>query len=261
MLAHDPGARRGDDPEELHQLRVTTRRLRAYLRAARPLLDESWAESLRAEARWLGSVLGSARDLDVLLERFRAEVAGLEADDAPYLRGLLDTLEPERVAAYAEVVDGARERPLLALLDRIEAAAAPPLSGEEVPLAKLWHREAKKMRQAFESLGDDSRGRRAARCPHPGEACALRSRPRSPRARRPGKEFVDAAKKVQDILGDHQDSVVAEERIRHWLETTPGSAFAAGRLVQLERDRRVAARAAWPKAWQRLDRAARRAAG
>ena len=136
-------------------MRVTTRRLRAYLRAARPLLDESWAESLRAEVR-CGSVLGSARDLDVLLERFRTEVAGLEADDAPYLRGLLDTLEPERVAPYAEVVAALESDRYLSLLDRIEAAAAPPLSGEEVPLAKLWHREAKKMRRAFESLGDDS---------------------------------------------------------------------------------------------------------
>jgi CHAD domain-containing protein len=261
LLAHDPGARRGDDPEELHQLRVATRRLRAYLRAARPLLDASWAESLRAELRWLGSVLGSARDLDVLLERFRTEVEALEADDAPYLRGLVDTLEPERATAYADVVAALESDRYLTLLDRIEAAAAPPLSGEEVPLAKLWHREAKKMRRAFESLGEDSKDDQL----HAARIRVKRARYAADLAAHElgerGKEFVDAAKKMQDILGDHQDSVVAEARIRHWLETTPGSAFAAGRLVQLERDRRAAARVAWPKAWQRLDRAARRAAG
>lgn len=61
ILAHDPGARLGDDPEDVHQLRVATRRLRAFLRAARPLLEKSWAEDLRAEPGWLGGALGPVR--------------------------------------------------------------------------------------------------------------------------------------------------------------------------------------------------------
>ena len=65
LLAHDPGTRRGDDPEDLHQLRVVTRRQRAFLRAARPLVDSDWATALRAELGWLGGHLGPARDLDV----------------------------------------------------------------------------------------------------------------------------------------------------------------------------------------------------
>jgi CHAD domain-containing protein len=260
LLAHDPGARRGDDPEELHQLRVATRRLRAYLRAARRVLDASWAESLRAELRWLGSVLGAARDLDVLLERFRGEVEALDANDAPYLRGLLDTLESEQQAAYSDVVTALENDRYLTLLDRIEAAAAPPLSGEEVPLAKLWPREVKKMRKTFEALGDNSDDAEL----HAARIRVKRARYAADLASHelgsPGKAFVAAAKKLQDILGDHQDSVVAEERIRRWLETAPGSAFAAGRLVQAEHDRRAAARAASPRAWHRLDRAARKAA-
>ena len=35
LLLHDPGVRLGSDPEDLHQLRVATRRLRAFLRAGR----------------------------------------------------------------------------------------------------------------------------------------------------------------------------------------------------------------------------------
>ena len=56
-------------------------------------------------------------------------------------------------------------------------------------------------------------------------------------------------------------SVVAQERIRDWADTAPDpeSGFAAGRLVQLERDRMAAARAAWPDVWKRLDEAARKA--
>ena len=71
LIAHDPGTRLGDDPEELHQARVATRRLRAVLRAARPLLDPGWTESLRAELSWLGGALGPVRDLDVLLDHLR----------------------------------------------------------------------------------------------------------------------------------------------------------------------------------------------
>ena len=73
MLVHDPGIRLGTDPEELHRFRVATRRLRAFLRVARPILDRSWSEPLRAELRWLGGALGPARDLDVLEDRLTAD--------------------------------------------------------------------------------------------------------------------------------------------------------------------------------------------
>lgn len=260
LLAHDPGTRRGDDAEELHQLRVATRRLRAHLRAARPLLEHSWAESLRAELGWLGSSLGPARDLDVLLAHLRAEIAALGADDAAHLQGLLDTLAAERAAAYVEVAAALDSGRYLSLLDRLEAAASPPLSGVEVPLAKLWHREARKTRRVLAGLGDE-----------PGDDELHAARIRVKRARYAadlaahelgarGASFVSAARRLQDVLGDHQDAVVAEERIRRWLPSAPGSAFAAGRLVQRERERRAAARATWPAARRRFDEAARRAA-
>ncbi|MGB8198188.1 MAG: CHAD domain-containing protein, partial [Pseudonocardiaceae bacterium] len=71
LLAHDPGTRVGADPEELHQMRVAVRRIRAMLKAARPLLDQAWADDLRAELGWLGRALGPVRDADVLIERLR----------------------------------------------------------------------------------------------------------------------------------------------------------------------------------------------
>ena len=99
LLTHDPGTRRGVDPEDLHQLRVATRRLRAFLRAARPLVDKEWAVSLREELGWLGGHLGPARDLDVMLDRLRDEVAAL-GDDGEAVAGPLVALEEERAAAY-----------------------------------------------------------------------------------------------------------------------------------------------------------------
>ena len=72
MILNDPRTRLGE-VEPLHQMRVGTRRLRSDLRTFRPLLDRDWAESLRAELKWLGGSLGAVRDLDVLLERLRRE--------------------------------------------------------------------------------------------------------------------------------------------------------------------------------------------
>ena len=57
ILAHDPGTRLGDDPEDLHDLRVAARRLRAILKVAAPPLDGAWADELRAELDWLGDAL------------------------------------------------------------------------------------------------------------------------------------------------------------------------------------------------------------
>ena len=261
LLAHDPGTRRGDDPEDLHQLRVATRRMRAFLRAARPLVEADWATALRAELGWLGQHLGPARDLDVMLGRLRAEVRALGQHDAEATSGLLDALEAERAAAYRDVVETLGGDRYFALLDRLEIAAAPPLTGDETTLAAIFHREAKRMRRTFAALGESP----ANDALHASRIAVKRARYAADLGAhelgRPGRRFVDIAKRLQDILGDHQDAVVAQDRIRGWAASSPAldSGFAAGRLVQLEQDRMAAARAAWPDTWQQLDKAARRA--
>ncbi len=69
------------------------------------------------------------------------------------------------------------------------------------------------------------------------------------------KGVVQRAKTFQDVLGEHQDSVVAEERLRALSHDAPADqALAAGLLVARERDRRRSARSAWPKAWRALAR-------
>jgi CHAD domain-containing protein len=63
----EPGTRLGEDVEELHDMRVATRRLRAALELFADVLPVR-ARALRAELGWLGRVLGAVRDLDVQLE-------------------------------------------------------------------------------------------------------------------------------------------------------------------------------------------------
>ncbi|MCY7302877.1 MAG: CHAD domain-containing protein, partial [Thermoleophilia bacterium] len=258
LLGHHPGTRRGVDPEDLHQLRVATRRLRAFLRAAGALVEKEWVVSLREELGWLGGHLGPARDLDVMLDRLRSEVAALGDDGAP-AAGLLIALEDEREEAYVDVVEVLGDARYFALLERLERAVAPPLTGDETTLAAIFHREASRMRRKFAALGDDP----ADDVLHHSRIAVKRARYAADLAAfelgRPGQRFVTIAKQLQDILGDHQDAVFAEARIRTWVASDPAGAFAAGRLVQLERDRKAVARAAWPEMWRRLDEAARRA--
>ena len=71
LLANVDGARTGTDPEYVHQVRVSVRRMRAALKsegASVPNVDE-----LQNELKWLGSALGPVRDLDVLIGRLRNE--------------------------------------------------------------------------------------------------------------------------------------------------------------------------------------------
>ena len=65
--------------------------------------------------------------------------------------------------------------------------------------------------------------------------------------------FAEAAADLQDVLGEHQDAVVA----RAWLRQAAASgadAFVAGELSAIEAQAGAAARAAWPKAWKTLSR-------
>jgi CHAD domain-containing protein len=71
-----------------------------------------------------------------------------------------------------------------------------------------------------------------------------------------GRDFVEAAKRLQEVLGEHQDAAVAEERVRAWAGRGSGR-DAAVPLVERERQRKAAARAAWPAAWDGLRRAAK----
>ena len=72
--------------------------------------------------------------------------------------------------------------------------------------------------------------------------------------------FLTHAKRFQDVVGEHQDAVVAEEHLRQLAERGGHeAAFAAGRLAEQQRIRRSRARAELEGAWAELDRAGRRA--
>lgn len=257
LLAHDPGTRLGSDAEDLHQLRVATRRLRAFLRAGRPLLDVAWAEDLRAELGWLGRALGPARDLDVLIDRLAADIAALDAEAAG-AGGLLVALEAERIAARQAVVEALSSDRYLALLDRLEHASDPALSGENVTLASIALAEQRRAHKTLKKLDGDSADDEL----HAARIRVKRARYAAELAAhelgKAGSSYVDAAKELQEVLGDHQDAAIAEARIRAWAPPDADGAAAAARLIELERGRMQRAREAWPAAWAELRRSGKK---
>ena len=252
ILAHDPGTRLGTDPESLHDMRVAVRRARSLLRAGRPLIASD-TQMLSLELQWLGSVLGDVRDLDVLLARLRNEAAGLDAADRAAAGRLLRTLERQRTRVrrtLLKALDGQRYDTLVDRFDEVITTLEPNAS--TVTLKSLAQRELKRLRRDVRALEENP----------PDDALhALRKRGKRTRYAYElsgDKTVVKHAKAFQDVLGEHQDSVVAEERLRALSHDAPADqALAAGLLVEQERGHRADARASWRKAWRRLDRAAK----
>jgi CHAD domain-containing protein len=262
ILAHDPGTRLGTDPEQLHQMRVATRRLRAFLRAARPLLDVEWAEGLRSELAWLGGALGPVRDLDVLLQHLRDDARGLEPREQRALRRIFDLIEDERRRARQSLLEVLRSDRYLALLDHLEAAvAAPAFVESSTPVAGIAAGEFRKLRRHVKHLGPEPTDEELHAVRIFGKRARYAAELAESSVGKRATRFIVEAKVFQDVLGDHQDAVVAEARVREALTQLGGEAlaFAAGRLVEREQARRRAARAAFPESWKRLAKVGKKA--
>jgi CHAD domain-containing protein len=244
---HDPGTRLGRDPESLHDMRVGVRRLRALLRAGKKLVATDSSE-LDRRLKELGRALGAVRDLDVLLERLEEEAAELGGEDFKRGRSLLRALRDDRSRSRRRLLAFLRSEEYLSLLDdtartidRLEP------SGADASLDDLAANAFAKVRKAVRELPGE---------PADEELHAVRKKGK--RARYAGelagrKKSVQRAKKLQDVLGEHQDAVVSARRLRELaVGAPPEQAVAAGRLIEREKERRSEARDAWPKAWKKL---------
>jgi CHAD domain-containing protein len=253
ILAHDPGVRIGDDPEDLHDLRVAVRRLRAILKVAAPPLDREWAEGLRSELDWLGQALGPVRDLDVLIEHLRAEQHTLSEDELSF-SAVLTQLATERIRARRRLLSAMRSGRYLRLLDRLEGAARRPVTRSARPRADDVAADAfSQARKAVGKLGSDPSDRALHKARIRVKRARYAAELASPGARKRVAKLIEAAKDFQDVTGDHQDTVVAVEHLRGIAGTSsPATAFAAGRIAEREHSRRQQLRADLPAAWKRL---------
>ncbi|MDQ4119196.1 MAG: CHAD domain-containing protein [Actinomycetota bacterium] len=272
LLEHEPGTRSGEDIEDLHQMRVAVRRMRAALKSARPLLDAAWADALRAELGWLGRALGPSRDLDVMIDRLRGEISTLPPAEQAAGEVLVGHLERERSAARRAMNAELDDPRYGALVRRLADAVAEPLPEPPEGVARpelidLVRAEARKLHKAVRRAGDDPPDMtlhdlriRTKRLRYTGELVepAMREQggKRTPAAKAVRKTL-KASAGLQEVLGDHQDACVAEHRIRQLLDDLGDApdahvVFAGGRLVERERARAELLRGQWRACWDEL---------
>jgi CHAD domain-containing protein len=261
ILRHDPGVRLGEDPEDVHQFRVATRRLRSDLRTFAPLLDPEPVSEVRGRLRQLGAKAGAARDTDVLADRLKAKGDMLPEQDAPAIGQLLHHLDDQAREARSALLQALRSPGYDQLLDTlVSIAARPPIAAAPPGLADqraadliagLIRRPWRRLKRAAEALRKHSPDTqwhavriRAKRCRYAAEAVA-------PVYGRQARQFAAAVAMVQDILGNQQDTVVAEAWLRNAGAGVSPACIAAGELIAAERLERARLRARWPKVWKR----------
>ncbi|WP_430783286.1 CHAD domain-containing protein [Actinoplanes sp. G11-F43] len=231
ILAHDPGARRGE-PRAVHQMRVGTRRLRSTLKTYKKSVSQS---DLRDELRWLAGVLGAVRDPQVLEEALLGLVEKAGPEFEPSARRVREHLEHRIETGLAELSEALDSDRYLALLDRIDELVdqdslrtADPVKRARKVLAKA----DAKLDEALESgveeeIHESRKGFKQARY-----AVELLVPDHGKLAR----QLVKALTKLQDGLGEYQDSNVARGVLRELGEGSFHFGMLYGRQEQVGRD-------------------------
>src|SRR5450631_4358473 len=240
---HEPGARLGDDPEELHDLRVAGRRMDAILRQFRSYLPPALLR-IRPTLKTVLRALGSARDLDVALIELEAFSRGLPESER-------DSVEPLKRHLVSE--SGRARARMLSVLDSIwvqknlqeltSLLTAPPAASQSSPqlalhaAPKLIGRRYRKLRKGADLLTPDSsmeayhevRGR-AKRLRYALEAVAVIYG-------KPADAMLRTLRRWQEKLGVQQDAAVASRRLKALASAPPKgippeTLFLMGRLAE-----------------------------
>lgn len=250
-------AKADTDPEGVHQVRVAVRRLRAVLKAGVPDAAE-----LRVELGWLGGELGPVRDLDVVLGYFRGQTAGFDARELAAVDRLLAPLTVDRERARKRMVKALRGKRYAALLVALTAASTEPQTivpdKKQPDLTGVIIRPLRKLRELASTMAADATDDELHELRLRGKRLRYAAELAESTGGKPVRRLVRATRALQEVLGDHQDAVVAEDRVRTLLKATtdPEEAFVAGRLVEREQARQAATRSTWRAAYLDVDAAA-----
>jgi CHAD domain-containing protein len=255
---------RADAYDSVHQMRVTTRKIRSLLQASEGafgISDDAW---ILDELRQLAAVLGVARDAEVLAERYEKALDELpkELVPGPVHERLVDGAKKHYKSGLRRSLIAMRSQRYFRLLDALEglvAAEPPPTQPGEEPAQvtidsayKRVRKAAKAAAQAADTEKDEAlhRIRKGAK------------RLRYTAAATGEGKVSDRAKTIQTLLGDHQDSVVSRTHLRHQAETAHAAGedtFTYGLLYQQEDDLARRSRAQLDAALRKLDKSVRKA--
>jgi CHAD domain-containing protein len=246
--------------EPVHQLRVSSRRLRAAIELFAGVLYAASLKTYRRDVPWIARQAGAVRNCDVLEILFKEREAKLHPTLRDSLAPLNEAIAAERKATHAQLVHDLSSRRYANLAVRLAAPAiktargrarlgiaapdlvAPMIRGirkkgaklaEDAP-AEVFHKlrvRIKRLRYAFEMLA------------------AL--------AGKRHRKILERLEDLQELLGTYNDTNVAIA----WLHSFASSAaapastvLAAGAMIQSLGSRAVKLRGQCLKAWQRFDR-------
>ncbi|MEC5190869.1 MULTISPECIES: CYTH and CHAD domain-containing protein [unclassified Arthrobacter] len=262
LKKHDPGVRTAA-VDAVHQLRVAARRIRSALATFQKFADGSAARSLRSDLQWLASTVGESRDNEVISSRLM-ELVGAEPAElvmgqvTQQIEDHLGVVAKSARAKASTAMNSARYFRLLDALD--DFLANPPLTetagGEALPtVGRLLSKERKKLKKQVAALDLDTVDqaldlelhdvrKRAKRLRYAAEASA-------PVFGKRATALARAAEEIQEILGEHHDSVVTRDLLRRLATDNPGAnAFTYGRLHALEQQTGDESRKRFFRTWR-----------
>ena len=263
LLQQESRVRRSD-PEGIHKMRVSTRRMRSVLASYRRILAQEPAHRLRGELKWVAAVLGAARDVQVMHQRLQTLLAGQPSE--PVLDPVSARIDADMARNFQQALGSVREMlvsdryfELLEDLEQlIDHPALSPVSGEDAGQAMLatLRKDRRRLHRTVRSASVMAPATRADEL-HEARKDAKRLRyaaelcePVQPAVAR---KLVDAAERVQKVLGEHQDSVVTRQHLRRMGAAATGrgeNGFTFGRLHTVEEMRGEAAEEAFNHVWK-----------
>ena len=261
---HEPGARLGDNPEELHDLRIAGRRLDAILRQFRSSLPASFLR-IRPTLKKILRALGDARDLDVALGELETFGRELPESDRESVEPLKQHLVSERVRARARmlsVLDSVSVQENLQKLTALLAApsvasqqSSPELALNAAPA--LIRRRYRKVRKGANLLTADS----SMEAYHAVRGLVKKFRYTLEAVAviygKPADEMLRTLRRWQEKLGVQQDAAVASRRLKALASAPPKgippeTLFLMGRLAEHYASAAVRARKLYTKGYRKV---------
>jgi len=266
LTSLDPMVRLSE-PGAVHKMRITARRLRSVLQAFSTIFGES-ADEVAADLKWLGALLGSARDAEVLSAHLQDHLSQLPAElvIGPIQARVRGHFATTAAGARSAVIEGLDSERYLATLrgldDRAATRAAEPDTEPAADVLRgavrrAYRRTSRRMQRACGaapghatdvSLHDARKAAKRAR--YAAEAVAPVSGPDA-------KRFARQLRNVQSVLGEHQDTVAARQAVRQLgmsAHLSGENAFSYGLLYEQDACDSRELRAQAMRAWERADR-------
>jgi CHAD domain-containing protein len=254
FIGTDPLLRADMKAGAVHDARVAVRRLRSDLRTFEPLFEAEWSRDLRARLRWLSSVLGAARDRDVLLEEVDDYATSLPEIDRRELTEAVAPLRGHRDQAYRDVLTSISDSAFVELLDALVLAARRPRFNARAlePAAhlteELYAPVWKKLRKLVLNAGA---------MPHDLDLHRIRIKAKNARYAAEAltpvcgvttAKLASCLEALQTALGTQHDAVHACGELRNYAAGS-AHAFFLGELTAVACARAVSRREGWHTIW------------